>query len=266
MLLAQAHRILSGGSLEEKLAVEPVEVLGGAVREFPERPARAESLQMLHGHERLPRLAALKEPKARALCLHRFANHELQAVEMFAWAILKFQDMPETFLRGLWAILVEEQTHFKVYAQRMAAYGMTFGDVPLSGNFWDQAPLIQSPIAFVCSMGLTFENANLDYALLYRDAFRLAGAEEDAKAMELVHHDELGHVAWGLSWLRRLKNPGESDVDAYKRVTPFPLGLHRAKGRNFTESARRKAGMDEGFISAIRDARAPMEESPRPRS
>lgn len=252
-----AHRILTGRALEEKWAVLAPGDVGVPLPAVP--PSRTSELTPVHGHDKLPKLNTLDDAKARALCLHRFANHELQAIELFAWAILKFHAMPESFLRGLWAILVEEQKHLRAYVDRLGTYGMRFGDVPVSGNFWDQAPLMETPLHFVCAMGLTFENANLDFAVLYRDAFRRFGAEEDARVMEMVHHDELGHVAWGLSWLRRLKRDDESDLEAYLRSTPFPLGLHRAKGRNFSASVRRKAGLDDAFISAIRDARAPME-------
>jgi uncharacterized ferritin-like protein (DUF455 family) len=153
--------------------------------------------------------------------------------------------------------LVDEQRHMRLYLDRLREYGMAFGDEPLTGNFWTQAASLKTPLSFLCAMGLTFETANLDFSVLYRDAFNLAGAPEEAHVMDVIHHEEVGHVAWSLSWLRRLKDPALSDLETYRKHTPFPLGLHRAKGRNFLVNARRLAGLDEAFINATRVARPP---------
>ena len=110
---------------------------------------------------------------------------------------------------------------------------------------------------------LLLENANLDFSMLYRDAFQNVGATAEALVMQQVHADEVGHVAWALSWFRRLKDPALSDIEAYQANTPFPLGLHRAKGRNFSKSARRKAGMEETFIEATRVATSPQQQRPQ---
>ena len=57
---------------------------------------------------------------------------------------------------------------------RVEAHGATFGDYPLSGYFWSKVDEIGTPIRFVCSMCLTFENANLDHALDLAAAARAA--------------------------------------------------------------------------------------------
>jgi len=45
---------------------------------------------------------------------HALANHELQAIELFAWAVLAFPDTPIAFRRGLIAIL------FSIYSGKTA--------------------------------------------------------------------------------------------------------------------------------------------------
>src|SRR5688572_11798357 len=51
-------------------------------------PARDAPLRLQKGGERLPSVGALRERRARAICLRRFAHHELQAIELFAWGVL----------------------------------------------------------------------------------------------------------------------------------------------------------------------------------
>jgi uncharacterized ferritin-like protein (DUF455 family) len=261
-----AWGILGGGSLEEKLrpfeAQDVLDAPQGSLQHVPELAARTHSLTPRSGVERLPALRSLVSAEARVECLHRFANHELQAVELLAWAVLRFPDAPPGFRSFLAQTLRDEQRHLSMYVNRLQTHAVRFGDLPVTGNLVAQIPGIQTPLAFVCAVGLTFENANLDFSLLYRDAFAKAGALEDAQVLHKVHRDERGHVAHALRWLRRLREPEESDLEAYQRAVPFPLGLHRAKGRNFVASARRTAGFDSVFIEALRGARSPQQDRP----
>ena len=64
---------------------------------------------MAGGAERLPRPDELADPAARVVCLARFAHHELMAVELFAWALLTWPELPRPMQRGMLAILAEEE-------------------------------------------------------------------------------------------------------------------------------------------------------------
>ncbi len=245
-----------------------------------DRPVRADHIQIRGGSDKLPHLHELKDGHARAACLERFANHELMAVELFAWALLAFPEMPSGLRRGLLHVLEEEQGHVRLYLDRLGALGSGLGQSPLSDYFWQQVPGIRDssngPAAFLCVMGLTLEQANLDFSLLYRDAFRQQGDEESALAMHQVHKDEIGHVRLAARWLVKVA-AGESDdpdtpdppdppdapddprdprdprdVDLYAKYVPFPLSAARAKGRRFDVAARRRAGLSEAFIDYVR--------------
>ena len=132
----------------------------------------------------LPRPHQLSDRDARARCLARFAHHELMAVELFAWALLRWPELPEAMRRGMLAILTEEQLHCRLYLDRLRAHGSELAAHELSDYFWKHVPAIEAsaagPSAFLAAMGLTLEQANLDFAPLYRDAFRRAGDEESA--------------------------------------------------------------------------------------
>ena len=107
-------------------------------------------------------------------------------------------------------------------------------------------------------MGLTLEQANLDFTGLYRDAFRNAGDEASAHICQRVRDDEVTHVALAARWMRRLR-PGCDDVEAYTEAVPFPLSAARAKGKQFSTTARRRAGLSDDFIDYIRTARSSAE-------
>lgn len=229
-------------------------------------PRRAPELALASGAGPLPRPGALSDPAARAACLARFAHHELMAVELFAWALLRWPDLPPRLRRAWLAVLADEQRHCALYLGRLADHGSALGDHVLSDYFWTHAPAIAASArgaeAFLCAMGLTLEQANLDFALAYRDGFRAAGDEASAWVCEQVHADEVRHVRLAARWLRRLAPEGD-DVERYERAVPFPLSAARAKGRRFDADARRRAGLEPAFIEHVRGARSSQEARPR---
>lgn len=85
----------------------------------PSLPAREKKIQISEQKSKIPRLEQLFNEENRIITLHHFANHELMAIELFAWAILKFQDAPSSIRFGLYRTLLEEQTHLKMYLSEM---------------------------------------------------------------------------------------------------------------------------------------------------
>jgi uncharacterized ferritin-like protein (DUF455 family) len=256
-----ARAIVGGATLEAKLAPPPAALaLGEPGARAPERwdaPGRPAELAIAAGRDaRVPPLAGMRDPRQRARILHALANHELQAIELFAWAVLAFPDTPIAFRRGLVAILADEQRHFGLYQSRLAALGARFGDHPVTGHFWNKLDHLASPLGFVCTMCLTFENANLDFAGDYAAAARACGDEATAAAIDQVHADEIRHVHFGWVWLLRLAGDGAGagDLDmwqAYLQHVRHPLGPRRARGARFDREARRRAGLDDAFIEAL---------------
>jgi uncharacterized ferritin-like protein (DUF455 family) len=218
---------------------------------------------MASGAAPLPRPGKLQAPAARALALARFAHHELQAVELFAFALLRWPDIPEGLARGWHAVLLDEQRHAALYIERIEALGFTFESfAPHSDYLWKHVPALEAaadgPAAFLAAMGLTLEQANLDFSALYRDAFAEAGDPESAAVCAEVHRDEIDHVRMAATWLRELR-PEPDDRSRYQASVPFPLSAARAKGRRFEVEPRRAAGLSEDFIEYVRDARSNQE-------
>lgn len=228
------------------------------------RPERPDALTIVHPREvRVPKLEGMRDPAQRARILHAFANHELQAAELFAWAVLAFPDAPAAFRKGLVGILADEQRHCRMYLERLAAHGGSFGDYRVTGHFWSKAEGLRTPLDFVCTMGLTFECANLDFALEYSDAARAAGDHATAAVIDKVHDDEIRHVKFGWHWLRELKPESDSMWDTYLAHLQWPLDPGRARGKRFDREARIAAGFDDDFIARL-EATRPKQPSGKP--
>lgn len=248
-----AEALVRATTLEGKLVPPPPDLVlddpGEPLRiAAPGRPAALQIVPVKKGI--VPPVAGMHDPAQRARILHALANHELQAIELFAWALLAYPDAPLLYRRGLLAILADEQRHFGLYIDCLARFATRFGDHPVTGHFWNKLDHLATPLHFVCAMGLTFENANLDFANDYATAARACGDTATAAALDQVHTDEIAHVHFAYTWLCRLA-PDTDPWSAYLAHVRPPLGPRRARGPRFDAEARRRAGFSPEFIANL---------------
>ncbi len=265
-----ALRVIASETLEEKLDLPR----DGLTDDSPGpaicflRPGRPQRLCIVAGDEaRVPSIDGMADPAQRPRILHALANHELQAAELFAWALLAFPDAPAEFRAGLVRLAAEEQRHCRMYIARMAQFGMQMGDLPVSGYFWGKIRGLTTPLRFVCAVGLTFENANLDHTTEYARAARASGDRATAALFEQVHRDEIEHVRFGWRWLVEWKDEAQSAWDAYSANVTWPLRGALARGPRFYPEGRLAAGLDPSFVQSLaeaeRDFSSPAASDPR---
>jgi uncharacterized ferritin-like protein (DUF455 family) len=236
--------------LEDKLIDPPSDLVD--MRDFsleiPNLPAREKNISISEKKSKIPRLEHLHLEINRGVAMHHFANHELMATEIFAWAILKFQNIPDKSRQDLFSSLREEQKHFKLYLDRMRELGIAFGERPLNGIFWKYIPFMNSFEKFSAIMSLSFEGANLDYATIYQKTFSQYGDDKSAEIMEIVFLDELKHVKRGLKVLQKREDQSISEWEYYLSLLDPPFTPRRAKGYFYIPETRRKVGFTEDFI------------------
>jgi uncharacterized ferritin-like protein (DUF455 family) len=251
-----AEQVLFATTLEEKLRCpnEITDERPGSALMTPSAPGRPAELQFkITGTARdsFPGTKNLERESERGRLLHFFANHELLATELMALVLLRFPDAPAAFRKGVLQTLKDEQEHTQLYLARMKACGIHFGELPVSGYFWRSVSVMENPMDYVSSLCLTFEQANLDFARHFAQGFATVGDAATAKLLEKIYRDEIGHVAYGLKWFRRWKNPSESDWEAFCRHLKFPLSPQRAKGITLNVAGRKAAGLDAQFIAKL---------------
>jgi len=261
VLLSQ---ILLGGTLKDKLSgarLSLSEIEWDSARvTLPETPGREGTLApSSRGQSGFPKRSELKQDSARGRLLHFFANHELLAIETMAYTLLKFPEAPEEFKRGVMKTLQDEQRHLGLYLARMREFGVDFGGslgADLGLYLWNALKTIRTPLDFVTRMSLTFEQANLDFALEYAQMFEHEiGDEKTAKLLKTVHDDEINHVAHGLKWFNVWRDHDESEFESYGKLLPFPLTPRRGKGsRFFSAESRKAAGLSDEYILAMKVA------------
>ena len=91
--------ILGSGDLKSKLSPphqqdgQPLDDDNPGQPIYIAHPVRNPEIAMASGQPSLPKVGALGSPEARIRCLSRFAHHELMAVELFAWALLRWPEL-----------------------------------------------------------------------------------------------------------------------------------------------------------------------------
>lgn len=219
------------------------------------QPSRPTHLMIAPRKQRkkIPKVDALHKHEMRVRCLHTFANHELMALEMMAWALLAYPDAPTHFREGLVSIILDEQEHCQLYIQRVQEMGASFGDLPLNDHFWRAAHFLTDPLKWVCCMHLTFEQANLDHAPHFARAFTRVEDHASAALMQKIFEDEIMHVRFGGHWLRQFAPDDTSPFDAFLANISPRNPVNRARGDVFNADARRIAGLDEAFIASLEE-------------
>lgn len=213
-------------------------------------PGRPRELSVSARAARTPRLAALAQPRARAQLLHTFLHHELQAAELFAWALLAFPGTPRAFRAGLLRLCREELAHLDLYAQHLAGLGYAVGAFPVRDWFWQRVGGVRDATAFVALLGLGLEGANLDHSARFAAAFRRVGEVQAARILERIERDEIAHVAFAARWFARLTG-APLDYERWRAALPGPLTPSVLQGRPLNRAARVRAGFDPEFLTRL---------------
>ncbi len=244
--------ILNSPNLEDKLTPPPENLKDlPHFFEIRELPAREKKIQLTNEKTKIPRLEHLNQAINRAISLHHFANHELMAIEIFALALLKFQNINPEHRQNMFRTLQDEQKHLQMYIKRMQELGLDFGERKLNSIFWKFVPKMNTFEKFSAVMSISFEGANLDYALVYKNTFLKFGDEKSATIMNTIYHDERKHVRRGVKILENRPNQESSDWEYYCSLLEYPMTPRRAKGYFYIPRTRKRLGLSEEFIQKL---------------
>jgi uncharacterized ferritin-like protein (DUF455 family) len=213
------------------------------------RPTRPAPLRLTSFGPKRPGREALRAPARRAELMHTFLHHELQAAELFCWAILAFPQAPEAFRHGLAHIARDEVRHMAMYRDYLARLGYAFGDFPVRDWFWERVPTVSTPAEFVATLGMGFEGGNLDHTRRFAAWFRAVGDEDAARIEDVIFEEEIPHVRFAVAWFR--KWTGSCDFQSWARKLPAPLSPTLMRGRPIERAGRRRSGLPDQFVAEL---------------
>jgi uncharacterized ferritin-like protein (DUF455 family) len=229
--------------------------IGGAAP--PERPARPARPLLLAPRDMARRRGG---KDGRVALLHALAHIELNAIDL-AWDIIaRFaaDDLPRQFYDDWVAVAAEEARHHALLAERLAALGAAYGDLPAHDGLWQAAQATAHDLlARLAVVPLVLEARGLDVTPAMIERLEQGGDHASAGVLRLIYADEIGHVAAGQRWFEWLAlRRGLEPVAAYQALVRrcFTGALKPP----FNRSGRDAAGLPAHFyqpLAASPDAR-----------
>ncbi|HYD30910.1 MAG TPA: ferritin-like domain-containing protein [Azospirillaceae bacterium] len=221
----------------------------------PDRPARPEKPEVLWPRDMPKRRRGGSEANRVAL-LHALAHIELNAIDL-AWdAVARFgAAMPKGFSDDWVQVADDEARHFEMLEARMAVYGKEYGDLPAHDGLWQAALETRHDVAArLAVVPMVLEARGLDVTPAMWESLRKVGDPESAAAIEVIHAEEITHVAAGHRWFAHAcRERGQDPV-----VTWQALVRRHFKGqlkRPFNAVSRGKAGLTPDFYEPLADER-----------
>jgi len=255
-LRAQALQLLLLCSTQDKahavraLANQDWVVEPHAVLQEPDGvPGRPQRPQLVHPSA-LPH-RAVGSIEGRASLIHALAHIEANAINLGLDIIWRFAGMPETFYLDWWQVTVEEALHFELLEAHLRSLGYAYGDFPAHDGLWDMATKTQGDLlARLALVPRTLEARGLDATPAIRNKLVSVGDQGAAAILDVILHDEIGHVATGNRWFGALC--AERGLDPVLTYTHLAK-IHAApvlKGP-FNLPARRAAGFSDAELAAL---------------
>jgi len=213
---------------------------------LPGRPARPELVAPAQVKHR-----SMATQEGRAALLHALAHIEFNAVNLALDILWRFAGMPDAFYRDWLRVAREEAYHFDLLRQRLAALGFAYGDFPAHNGLWDMAERTRGDLlARLALVPRTLEARGLDASPMIRNKLAGAGDAESAAIVDIILRDEIGHVAIGNFWFKRLcAEAGQEPVACYADLARR-YDAPRLRGP-FNLEARRAAGFDDDELAAL---------------
>ncbi len=207
---------------------------------LPGRPAQPSLVAPTLVPQRSPFTVA-----GRAALIHAICHIEFNAINLALDAVWRFAGMPADFYRDWMRVAFEEAQHFTLLHDHLQSLGHHYGDFTAHDGLWEMCEKTRTDI--VARMALvprTLEARGLDATPLIQARLRKGGTPDALTAcdlLDIILHDEIGHVTIGNHWYHWLCERDGLDPVAHYSVL---VQRHRAPRLRppFNETARRQAG------------------------
>ena len=158
--------------------------------------------------------------EGRAILWHSLAHIEFNAMNLALDAIWRFPNMPKTYYEDWLKVAKEESYHFSLINAHLQSFGFGYGDFPAHNSLWEMVERTSdSVIARMALVPRTMEARGLDAVPEIRDRFKQIQDERAVEILEIILHDEIGHVLVGNRWFNFLcTNENLSPITTYREL------------------------------------------------
>ncbi|MCP5152171.1 MAG: ferritin-like domain-containing protein [Ectothiorhodospiraceae bacterium] len=220
-----------------------------AAIDAPEVAGRPQRPELVDPRD-LPRRRISSGPGRIAL-FHAVAHIEFNAINLALDAVARFAGMPDAYYLDWLQVAREEARHFELVRELLADRGAAYGDLPAHDGLWETARRTADDVlARMALVPRLLEARGLDVTPGIQARLRTAGDEAGVAVLDVILRDEIGHVAIGNRWYRRLC--AERSVDPIATFD-WLRARYDAPGLNppFNLEARARAGFTPEELSRL---------------
>ena len=189
--------------------------------------------------------------EGRAVLWHSLAHIEFNAMNLALDAIWRFPNMPKAYYEDWLRVAKEEAYHFSLINAHLQSFGFCYGDFPAHNSLWEMVErTTDSVVARMALVPRTMEARGLDAVPEIRDRFQQIKDERAVEILEIILHDEIGHVLIGNRWFNFLcANENISPIVTYRELAEK---YHAPTLRGpFNFDAREQAGFSAEELSLM---------------
>ena len=159
--------------------------------------------------------------------------------------------MPRAFLDDWVAVADDEARHFLLLADRLAALGGAYGDLPAHDGLWQSAIATAHDLAArLAVVPMVLEARGLDVTPGIIARLDSAGDSASADALRAILEEEVAHVAAGRRWFDWLcERRGLEGAETFRKlVSAHYLGKVKPP---YNDAARERAGLLPGYYRPL---------------
>ncbi|KAJ3260727.1 hypothetical protein HK104_006860, partial [Borealophlyctis nickersoniae] len=202
--------------------------------------------------------------ETRTAILHSLANIEQWAIDL-AWDIIaRFSQythptthvpLPRDFFTDFVEVAADEAKHYTFLSDRLRDMGSRFGALPVHGGLWDSAKETSHDLKCrLAIVHMVHEARGLDVNPNTIAKFVKAGDTASVEKLEIIHADEITHVAAGQRWFTWVCS--EDKLDRYATFHEIVRKYFRGPLKPpFNDEDRLRAGLDGRFYMPLSERR-----------
>lgn len=197
----------------------------------------------------------ISTPEGRARLLHAIVHIEFSAINLALDHAARFRDMPRQYYADWVGVAAEEAYHFTILRERLLTLGYDYGDFPAHAGLWQMAEKTNhDALARMALVPRLLEARGLDATPPIQRKLEQCGDHESARLLDIILHDEIGHVGLGDRWFRTLCTARQLAPESTYRQLLNDFKAPRPSAP-LNESARLAAGFSASELAELRPAR-----------
>ena len=181
--------------------------------------------------------------------IHAICHIEFNAINLALDAVYRFQDMPLQYYLDWLKVANEEATHFSLLSDYLQELGYQYGDFDAHNGLWQMT--VDTDYDVLSRMALVprvLEARGLDVTPSIRAKFKDSKFQKMVEILDIIYHDEIGHVKIGNYWYKYLCRERKLDP-----IMTFDSLINKHIGSNLRGPFNNKARLLSDFSQAELD-------------